>query len=69
MKSFKGTDSRVLGQKFEGSLESSLLWMRIVAAFFHSLGTIPEIQTFRMVSVRFDVRYKHYFKHIIEIWS
>ena len=67
MKTFKGTDLRVMGRKFEGSLESPLLWMRIVAAFFHSAGTIPEIQTFRMMSVKYDLRYSHRLKNVIDI--
>ena len=65
MKTFKGTDSRVMEQKFEGSLESPFLWMRNVAVFFHSI--VPEIYTLRITSVRYDLRYGHRLKHIIEI--
>ena len=47
-----GIISRVIGRKFEGELVSSFLCIRIVHAFFHSSGIVPESQTARNNSVR-----------------
>ena len=44
MKSFSGTDWRVIGLKFEGSSVSPFLCISIVQAFFHSDGTCPDNQ-------------------------
>ena len=44
VKIFKGTDSKVIGLKLEGSSVVSLLWINIVDAFFHSDGTLPDTQ-------------------------
>ena len=41
---FKGTDSRVIGRKLEGSLVLPFLWISMVHALFHSVGTVPERQ-------------------------
>ena len=54
---FKGTDSNVIGLKFAVSSVEPFLWISIVAAFFHSRGTLPESQITRMISVRKDRRY------------
>ena len=51
-----GTDSKVIGQKFDGSSVLSFLWIKIVEAFFLSDGTLPESQTTRIVSVRKERR-------------
>lgn len=50
VKTFKGTDFKVMGQKLAGSLVSSFLWIRIVQAHFHSLGTEPVDQAVRIIS-------------------
>ena len=50
VKTFKGTDCRVIGRKLAGSLTFPFLWMRIVQAFFHSLGTNPVDQAVRIIS-------------------
>ena len=47
-----GMVSRVIWRKFEGELVSSFLCIRIVHAFFQSLGIAPESQTARNNSVR-----------------
>ena len=47
-----GIVSRVIGRIFEGELVSSFLCIRIVHAFFHSSGIVPESQTARNNSVR-----------------
>ena len=41
---FKGMDSSVIGQKFEGSLVLPFLWIKMVHAFFHSVGRFPDSQ-------------------------
>ena len=66
---FKGTDSNVIGLKFAGSSVEPFLWISIVAAFFHSGGTLPESQITRMISVRKDRRYGQRLKQIIDILS
>ena len=38
---FKGTDSSVMGRKFEGSLLLPFLWISMVHALFYSVGTVP----------------------------
>ena len=40
VKTFKGTDSKVIGRKLTGSLAFSFLWLRIVQARFIRLGRI-----------------------------
>ena len=41
---FKGMDSSVMGRKFEGSLLLPFLWISMVHALFHSVGTVPDSQ-------------------------
>ena len=41
---FKGMDSSVIGRKLEGSLVLPFLWIKMVHAFFHSVGTVPDCQ-------------------------
>ena len=48
----KGTVSRVIGLKFEGSLLLPLLWKRIVQACFHSFGILPDLQTLHKIHER-----------------
>jgi len=55
---FTGTDSNVIGLEFAGSSVGPLLWISIIAAFFHSRGTLPESQLTWMISVRKDRRYE-----------
>ena len=50
VKIFKGTDCKVIGRKLAGSLAFSFLWMRMVKAHFHSLGTDPVDQAVRIIS-------------------
>ena len=50
VKTFKGTDGKVIGRKLAGSLAFSFLWMMIVQAHFHSLGTDPVDQALRIIS-------------------
>ena len=49
---FKGTDWSVMGRKFEGSLVSPFLWISMVHALFHSVGTVPDCQISPISSVR-----------------
>ena len=50
---FKGTVSRVIRRKLEGSFVSPFLWISMEHAFFHSAGTDLEDQdqTQRITSV------------------
>ena len=50
VKTFEGTDCKVIGRKLAGSLAFSFLWMRIVQACFHSFGTDPVDQAVRIIS-------------------
>lgn len=50
VKTFKGTDCKVIGRKLAGSLVSSSLWIRIVQACFHLLGTEPVDQALHINS-------------------
>ena len=46
VKTFKGIDSKVIGRKkLEGTFVSPFLCIRMVHAFFHSVGIIPDDQT------------------------
>ena len=49
-KNFEGTDCKVIARKLAGSLAFSFLWIRIVQARFHSLGTDPVDQAVRIIS-------------------
>ena len=66
---FKGTDSNVFGLKFAGSSVGPFLWISIVAAYFHSGGTLPESQITRTISVRKDRRYGQRLNQMIDILS
>ena len=50
VKTFKGTDCKVIERKLARSLAFSFLWMRIVQAHFHSLGTDPVDQAVCIIS-------------------
>ena len=66
VKTFKGTDCKVIGRKLAGSLAFSFLWMRIVEARFHSLGTDPVDQAVRIISDKQVRRKGHRLKQIID---
>ena len=52
VKTFSGTGSRVIGPKFAGSSLEPFLCTKIVHAVFHSVGTRPDSQTIRIISVK-----------------
>ena len=69
VKTFKGTDSKVIGRKFAGSLVAPVLCTRMVHAFFQWQGTSPDNQTARIISVRWDLKQGQRLRQNIEIWS
>ena len=69
MKTLSGTDSRVIGMKFEELSLEPFLCIKMVHAFFHSEGTRPDSQTMRIISVKNFLKYGHRLKQIIEILS
>ena len=54
VKIFKGTYSKVIDLKLDGSSVASSLWINIVGAFFHLDGTLPVAQTLCIILVRND---------------
>ena len=65
--SFRGTVSRVIGLKFEGSLLLPFLWTRIVHAFFHSCRILPDLQISHKILLITVRRKGHRLKHKTEI--
>ena len=55
VKTFRGTDSKVIGRNFAGSLVAPFLCTRIVHAFFQKEGISPDNQTARIISARWDL--------------
>ena len=62
-----GTVSKVIGLKFGGSSLLHFLWTKIVQAFFHFCGILPDLQTIHKILVNTVWRKGHRLKHITEI--
>ena len=59
--------SSVIGRKLDGELLASpFLWIRIVQAFFHSEGMVPDSHTGRIRSVKYVLRKGQRLKDIID---
>ena len=69
VKTFRGTDSKVIGSQFSGSFTELLLWIKIEAAFFQIMGISPAVQIFLIIIVKYDRRKGDFLKTIMGIWS
>ena len=64
---FKGTNSSVIGLKLAGSSVLPFLWTKIVQAFLHSCGIVPDFQMLHKILVITVQRIGHRLKDMIEI--
>ena len=51
VKIFKGTVSKGIGLMFEAPSLLPFLWTRILQAFFHSYGILPDLHTLHKILV------------------
>ena len=66
MNTFNGMLFSVIGRKLDGELVSPFLWIKIVQAFFHSEGMVPDSHTACIRSVKYVLRKGQRLKDIID---
>ena len=69
VKIFRGTLSKGIGLKLDGSEASPFLWTKTVHAFFQSAEISPDCQITLNIAVMYEQRYEQRLKGMIDILS